>query len=180
MHRAKLRPVAFSTIPLLTLSVAVMLVSCRTARVAPNAASAIPSEVERPLPDTTFTLTLEGEDCRFADHADYGIYVPSTAEKIRGIMVFQHGCSQEEFGLSRHHDVQYQAFARKWDLAIIETTIFGLCDVWARPAEGSYKALMLALTKAGVRTGHSELANAPLLVWGHSGGGFWVLSIRSA
>lgn len=145
--------------------------------VIPGAASVIPSAAEGSLPDTTFTLTLEGEDCRFADHTDYGIYVPSTAEKIRGIMVFQHGCSQEEFGLSRHHDVQYQAFARKWDLAIIETTIFGLCDVWARPSEGSYKALMLALTKAGVRTGHSELANAPLLVWGHSGGGFWVLSM---
>ena len=92
-------------------------------------------------------------------------------------MVFQHGCSQEEFGLSRHQDVQYQAFARKWDLAIIEATIYGLCDYWAYPANGSYKTLMLALTKAGNRTSHPELPDAPFLIWGHSGGGFWVLSM---
>ena len=149
---------------------AALLTGCRTARVRSAAA---------PLPqaDTAFSITLIGEDCKFADHVDYGIYVPSTAEKIRGVMVFQHGCSQEEFGISRHCDVQYQALARKWDLAIIEPAIYGLCDVWAYPANGSYKALLLALTKAGAKTGHPELAGAPFLVWGHSGGGFWVLSM---
>lgn len=149
---------------------ATLLTGCRTARVRSAAA---------PLPqaDTSFSITLIGEECKFADHVDYGIYVPSTAEKIRGVMVFQHGCSQEEFGISRHCDVQYQAFARKWDLAIIEAAIYGLCDVWAYPENGSYKSLLLALTKAGVKTGHPELAGAPFLVWGHSGGGFWVLSM---
>ena len=127
--------------------------------------------------DTIFTITIEGEDCTFADHAEYGVYVPSTADKIHGVMVFQHGCSQEEFGLSRHCDVQYQALARKWDLAIIESTIYGLCDYWAYPENGSYKTLMMALTKAGNATGHSELAQAPFLLWGHSGGGLWVLAM---
>lgn len=149
---------------------ATLLTGCRTARVQ-SAATPLPQA------DTSFSITLIGEDCKFADHVDYGIYVPSTAEKIRGVMVFQHGCSQEEFGISRHCDVQYQAFARKWDLAIIEPAIYGLCDVWAYPENGSYKALLLALTKAGARTAHPELAEAPLLVWGHSGGGFWVLSM---
>ena len=127
--------------------------------------------------DTVFTINIEGEDCTFADHAEYGIYVPSTAGKIRGMMVFQHGCSQEEFGLSRHCDVQYQALARKWDLAIVESTIYGLCDYWAYPENGSYKTLMLALTKAGAATGHEELPQAPMLLWGHSGGGLWVLAM---
>ena len=149
---------------------AALLTGCRTARVRSAAA---------PLPpaDTAFTITLIGEECKFADHVDYGIYVPSTAEQIRGVMVFQHGCSQEEFGISRHCDVQYQALARKWDLAIIEAAIYGLCDVWAYPENGSYKSLLLALTKAGAKTGHPELSQAPFLVWGHSGGGFWVLSM---
>ncbi len=149
---------------------AALLTGCRTARVRSAAA---------PLPpaDTAFTITLIGEECKFADHVDYGIYVPSTAEQIRGVMVFQHGCSQEEFGISRHCDVQYQTLARKWDLAIIEAAIYGLCDVWAYPENGSYKSLLLALTKAGAKTGHPELSQAPFLVWGHSGGGFWVLSM---
>lgn len=148
---------------------AALLTGCRTARVRSAA----------PLPpaDTAFTITLIGEECKFADHVDYGLYVPSTAEQIRGVMVFQHGCSQEEFGISRHCDVQYQTLARKWDLAIIEAAIYGLCDVWAYPENGSYKSLLLALTKAGAKTGHPELAGAPFLVWGHSGGGFWVLSM---
>ena len=149
---------------------AALLTGCRTARVRSAAA---------PLPpaDTAFSITLIGEECKFADHVDYGIYVPSTAEQIRGVMVFQHGCSQEEFGISRHCDVQYQTLARKWDLAIIEAAIYGLCDVWAYPENGSYKSLLLALTKAGAKTGHPELSQAPFLVWGHSGGGFWVLSM---
>ena len=151
---------------------ALSLTSCRTARVDKPAAKSA-----EPAVDTVFNITLIGDDCKFADHVEYGIFVPSTAEKIRGVMVFQHGCSQEEFGVSRHHDLQYQAFARKWDLAIIEATIFGLCDVWAYPSNGSYKALLLALTKAGAKTGHTELPEAPFLIWGHSGGGYWVLSM---
>lgn len=146
-----------------------MLLSCRTARVQSSPANVT---AER---DTVFSITLIGEECTFADHADYGVYVPSTAKTIRGVMVFQHGCSQEEFGLSRHCDVQYQALARKWDLAIIETNIFGLCDVWAYPSNGSYSALLLALTKAAKRSSHPELPDAPFLLWGHSGGGFWTL-----
>ncbi len=156
---------------LLAALAALTLTSCRTARVQRTAAG------NAVAADTLFDITLIGDECKFADHIDYGVYVPSTAEKIRGVMVFQHGCSQEEFGISRHHDVQYQAFARKWDLAIIEATIFGLCDVWAYPGNGSYKTLLLALTKAGVRSGHTELPDAPFLIWGHSGGGFWVLSM---
>ena len=135
------------------------------------------AQAATPARDTVFTIAIEGEDCTFADHAEYGIYVPSTAGRIRGLMVFQHGCSQEEFGLSRHCDVQYQAFARKWDLAIVESTIYGLCDYWAYPENGSYKTLMLALTKAGAITNHEELAQAPMLLWGHSGGGLWVLAM---
>lgn len=152
-------------------AVGLMLLSCRTARLqtnhtAPDAAK-----------DTVFSLTLIGSECTFADHADYGFYIPTTAEKIRGVMVFQHGCSQEEFGLSRHCDVQYQVLARKWDLAIVETNIFGLCDVWAYPSNGSYAALLLALTKAAKRSSHPELPDTPFLLWGHSGGGFWTLSM---
>jgi len=150
---------------------AMLLQGCRAARV--RTAANAPA----PAPDTVFSITLIGDDCKFADHVDYGIYVPGGNRTIRGVMVFQHGCSQEEFGISRHCDVQYQALARKWDLAIVEPTIFGLCDIWAFPENGSYKSLLLALSKAGARTGHPELATAPFLLWGHSGGGLWTLAM---
>ena len=82
-------------------------------------------EITTPV-DSLFQITLKDEDCNFADWAEYGVYVPTGKQRIKAILILQHGCGMEQFGLTRHYDLQYQAFARKWDLAVIETAIHDL------------------------------------------------------
>jgi len=120
---------------------------------------------------------LEGEDCPFADFAEYGIYMPSGNDPIRAVMVLQHGCTMEQFGITKPYDLQYQAFADKWHIAFLETALHGDCHVWGQPENGSAPALMQILVRVGAQTNHPELSEVPWLLWGHSGGGYWLLAM---
>jgi len=121
-------------------------------------------------------ITLNGSECSFADYAEYGIYIPDT-EKINAILVLQHGCGMEQFGITRNHDLQYQAFAKKWGLMVIETALHGDCGVWHHPESGSAKALFNVISKQATDENHPELSSAPLLIFGHSSGGHWTLAM---
>jgi pimeloyl-ACP methyl ester carboxylesterase len=125
-----------------------------------------------------FQITLRGESYPF-DHADYGVYIPKSGI-IRGVLILQHGCTMEQFGITRPYDIQYQAFARKWHLAILETALYGSCMGWKDAGSGSASALLRALDELGKMSGHEELSLAPWLLWGHSGGGYWTLSMIQA
>ena len=127
--------------------------------------------------DTVFLITLTGEDCPYADKADYGFYVPAGIKRLQGVLVLQHGCGMEQFGITRNYDLQYRAFARKWNLAVVETALHGPCGVWCNPESGSADGLLKALYMAGRKTSHSELSSLPWLLWGHSAGGYWVLAM---
>jgi pimeloyl-ACP methyl ester carboxylesterase len=127
--------------------------------------------------DTIIRMTLRGADCPFADHADYGVYIPTRTESLRGILILQHGCGMEQFGITRPYDIQYQAFARKWKLAVIETALYGNCGVWRDPEAGTANALLKVLNETGEKTGHPELNTVPWLLFGHSGGGYWTLAM---
>ncbi len=130
--------------------------------------------------DTIVRMTLKGADCPFADHADYGVYIPTRTESLRGVLILQHGCGMEQFGITRPYDLQYQAFARKWKLAVIETALYGNCGSWRDPASGSASALFKVLKDAGSNTGHPELNTVPWLLFGHSAGGYWTLAMLKA
>jgi len=121
-------------------------------------------------------VTLSGADCTFADYAEYGIYIPDT-EKINAILILQHGCGMEQFGITRNHDLQYQAFAKKWGLMVIETALHGDCGVWHHPESGSAQALFKVISKQASDENHPELKTAPLLIFGHSSGGHWTLAM---
>ena len=127
--------------------------------------------------DTVLRMTLSGADCPFADHADYGVYIPTRTEPLRGVLILQHGCGMEQFGITKPYDLQYRAFARKWKLAIVETALYGNCGGWRDPESGSATALLKVLRDAGSGTSHNELNTVPWLLWGHSGGGYWVLGM---
>jgi len=120
---------------------------------------------------------LEGEECPFANFAEYGIYIPSGDEPVHAVMVFQHGCTMEQLGITKPYDLQYQAFAEKWHIAFLETALHGNCHIWGQPENGSASALMQILARAGEQTGHSELSDVPWMLWGHSGGGYWLLAM---
>ncbi len=130
--------------------------------------------------DTIVRMTLKGADCPFADHADYGVYIPTRTESLRGVLILQHGCGMEQFGITRPYDLQYQAFARKWKLAVIETALYGSCGGWRDPASGTASALFKVLKDAGANTGHPELNTVPWLMFGHSAGGYWTLAMLKA
>ncbi len=127
--------------------------------------------------DTVITIRLDADDCTFANHADYGIFIPETSTLLQGILVLQHGCTMEQFGITRPYDIQYQAFAKKWKLAIVETALYGDCHIWKEPTSGSANALFKILKEVGIQTSHLELETAPFLLWGHSGGGYWSLAM---
>lgn len=135
------------------------------------------SDVLHSYGDTVLRMTLTGADCPFANKADYGVYIPTRTENLRGVLVIQHGCGMEQFGITKVYDLQYQAFARKWNLAIIETALHGNCGGWRDPESGSATALLKILQDAGNASAHPELKTVPWLLWGHSGGGYWVLGM---
>jgi pimeloyl-ACP methyl ester carboxylesterase len=135
------------------------------------------ASVAKTYSDTVLLMTLNGADCPFADHADYGVYISTRTEPLQGALILQHGCTMEQFGITRPYDLQYQAFARKWKLAVVETAYHGNCYVWRDPAAGSATALLKVLNEAGVKTGHPELNAVPWLLFGHSGGGYWTLAM---
>lgn len=127
--------------------------------------------------DTVIRMTLSGDGIRFAERAEYGIYIPTRTEKLRGVLILQHGCGMEQFGITRPYDLQYRAFAQKWNIAIIETALYGNCGGWRDPEAGTDQAMLKVLSEAAIATGHTELNNVPWLLWGHSGGGYWVLGM---
>ena len=127
--------------------------------------------------DTVLRYELTGSDCPFAEYAEYGIWIPGGEKPIRGIMVLQHGCTMEAFGITKPYDLQFRAFARKWNLAILETALHGNCQVWVDPASGSGNALLIILARAAADASRPEIAKAPWLMWGHSGGGCWTLAM---
>jgi pimeloyl-ACP methyl ester carboxylesterase len=49
----------------------------------------------------------------------------------------------------------------------------GECAKWCDPRQGSDAAFRQALADLGAQSGHPELASAPWVLWGHSGGGTW-------
>lgn len=126
---------------------------------------------------TVFRYELTGSDCPFAEFAEYGIWVPVGRKPIKGIMILQHGCTMERCGITKPYDLQYRAFAKKWNLAILETALHGNCRVWVDPASGSAKALLDILARTSADARRPEIATAPWLMWGHSGGGYWTLAM---
>ncbi|MDR1156565.1 MAG: alpha/beta hydrolase, partial [Bacteroidales bacterium] len=126
--------------------------------------------------DTIIRMTLTGTDCPFAGHADYGVYVPRT-ESLKGVLILQHGCGMERHGITRPYDLQYQALAKKWRLAVVETALYGDCGKWRDPNAGTAAALLKILSSAGEKTGHPELDAVPWLLFGHSAGGYWTLAM---
>ncbi|WP_298650920.1 alpha/beta hydrolase [uncultured Proteiniphilum sp.] len=127
--------------------------------------------------DTILKIVLEGEDCPFANRAEYGVYIPEVSGPLQGVLILQHGCTMEQFGITRPYDLQYQAFAEKWKLAILETALYGDCHVWNEPNSGSATAVFKVLEQIAIQTGHPELKTAPWLLWGHSAGGYWALAM---
>lgn len=109
----------------------------------------------------------------------YYLWIPDKVERIRGVLVHQHGCGTgaEMGGVTAAQDLHWQALARKWDLALMGSSYRvgdgGNCRRWCDPRNGSEQTFLRALEDFGKETGHPELTRVPWCLWGHSGGAFW-------
>jgi poly(3-hydroxybutyrate) depolymerase len=109
----------------------------------------------------------------------YTLWLPDGVEKIRGVIVHQHGCGvgASKGGETAAYDLHWQALARKWDCALLGPSYHmgekDNCRLWCDPRNGSDKAFLRSLTDFARQSGHPELETVPWCLWGHSGGGFW-------
>jgi hypothetical protein len=106
-----------------------------------------------------------------AFEGQYRIFVPTTTAPLRGVIVRQHGCGAN--GITLAQDLHWQAFAMKWNMAVLGTYYPTDCDNWAYPERGSLEMMKKALTDFGTQSKHPELATVPWALWGHSGGAYW-------
>jgi pimeloyl-ACP methyl ester carboxylesterase len=124
--------------------------------------------------ENIYEFKLEpGPDDLFAV-AEYRIWIPEGLEKLRGIIVHQHGCGRN--GMLMPWDHHWRALARKWDCALMGTHYkqADSCASWYNPLNGSERAFHTALDKLAEQSRHPELKTVPWALWGHSGGAFWV------
>lgn len=109
----------------------------------------------------------------------YTVWIPGGVEKLRGVVVHQHGCGEGscKSGQTGAFDLHWQALAKKHGCALLspsyEQPQDAECQMWCDPRNGSATAFQQALADLGGQSGHPELATVPWALWGHSGGGHW-------
>lgn len=110
---------------------------------------------------------------------DFYLWIPDDTEKLRGIIVHQHGCGDgaAKGGATAANDLHWQELAIKNHCALLGisyTWIEGSdCRAWCDPRNDSAARFEQALNDFATETSHPEVAEIPWCLWGHSGGGFW-------
>lgn len=129
--------------------------------------------------DDVLTYRIEPSDQpgRLSIPADYRIWIPPETGHLRGVIIHQHGCGDgaEKGGETAAYDLHWRALAAKWDCALLAPRFHagGDCRLWYDPTLGSDAALQQALDHFAKESRHPELASAPWVLWGHSGGAVW-------
>lgn len=122
------------------------------------------------------TSILPGANDQFKK-AKYRIWLPEGVRMIRGIIVRQHGCGlpASSTGLDYANDLQWQALARKHEMALMGSELenFEICAQWFDLESGSEKAFLNSLKHFSILSSHPELELVPWAFYGHSGGAYW-------
>jgi hypothetical protein len=108
------------------------------------------------------------------DKAEFRLWYPEQTKAFRAVVVLVPGSNAD--GRSDVNDRSWQAFASSHEIALIGCHFADkqhdeFVEKYANAAQGSGQALLDALVSFSSRSGHPELANAPLLLWGMSAGG---------
>lgn len=143
---------------------------------------AVPRVEKRSVPNGDIYVITQWSPQYTFDSARYSIFIPKGLSSVEGVLIHQHGCTMEGRGMATAYDLQYQAFARKWNLVVIGPDLYDAknnCHDWKDAASGTADALLKTLDKAALLSGHNELKQAPWLLWGHSGGGYWAQSMMT-
>jgi hypothetical protein len=109
----------------------------------------------------------EGENYRWAA---FRLWAPEEVETVRGVLVLVPGLNRD--GRDLVDEPLWRDFAREQRLALLGTYIQGRQGrVYYLARNGTGYALTFALDQLAVRAGRPEVADAPLLMWGHVVGG---------
>ncbi|MEZ5386687.1 MAG: hypothetical protein R3F13_14340 [Prosthecobacter sp.] len=125
----------------------------------------------------TFSLVVPPVEGDRFQHAEFSCWVPNAGKPVRAVIIHQHGCTNAS--PDKHPpitgDWHWRALARKHDCALLVPMyhVAVSCDEWNDPDSGSERALLVALADFAKQSGHSELKDAPWVLWGHSGGSSW-------
>ena len=109
------------------------------------------------------------------DTAQFRLWTPRTNEKLRAVLVLVPGSNGD--GRAMAQDTVWQAYASKNQLAIVACRFTdkkhdqGYIEDYVNVSRGSGQALLDAINHFAMRSGHTEIASAPLLLWGMSAGG---------
>jgi len=107
--------------------------------------------------------------------AQFRFWAPTGTAPVRGVLVLVPGSNGD--GRAMALDSTWQAFAARQRLAIVACRFTdkqheqGFIEEYIAVSRGSGDALLGALSRFAQRSGHPEVANAPLLMWGMSAGG---------
>ena len=106
--------------------------------------------------------------------AEFRLWLPQGAGAVRAVLVLTPGSNGD--GRGAVDDPAWQAFASKERLALIGVHVAdkpprGFVEQYVDVKRGSGDALLTAIAQLGQQAGHTELATAPLLLWGMSAGG---------
>ena len=109
------------------------------------------------------------------DKAEFRYWQPDIEGPLRGVLVLVPGSNGD--GRPMAEDAFWQDFAQRHHLAIVACRFTdkphdqGFIEEYVDVSRGSGQALLDALAAFARRSGHDEVAGAPLLLWGMSAGG---------
>ena len=124
-----------------------------------------------------FSLELAPQAGERFEKVQFSGWVPDSPDPVSAVIIHQHGCTNAS--PEKHPpvtgDSHWQALARKHHCALLSPQYFvaGSCSDWNDPDSGSERALLSALDELAQWSGHAEVADAPWVLWGHSGGSSW-------
>jgi poly(3-hydroxybutyrate) depolymerase len=109
------------------------------------------------------------------DKAEFRFWLPSGAKTVRALVVLVPGSNGD--GRPMAADAFWQEFATKQQLALVACRFTdkphdqSFIEDYVNVSRGSGQALLEVIGKFAERSGHAEIARAPLLLWGMSAGG---------
>lgn len=109
------------------------------------------------------------------DKAAFRLWYPDDSNTLNGIIILMPGSNGDGRGLAQ--DQIWQDLAQKHYFALIGCfyTDFQhedmMIESYVNVKEGSGQALLDVISRFAKKSGHLELADAPVLLWGHSAGG---------
>lgn len=109
------------------------------------------------------------------DKAQFRFWAPEGNTPLRGVLVLVPGSNGD--GRPMAQDTVWQKFATEQHLAIVACRFTdkpheqGFIEEYIAVSRGSGDALLTAISRFSERSGHREIADAPLLMWGMSAGG---------